>query len=90
MSLYAVVLLKVGGRGCVCEKFSKFCHGELASLIMKAINKFNLILMKDHDKRCIGSFQLKSLQDENSSLVKKKFDVKSISSHIYLHTTRYL
>ena len=34
MSLYAVVLLKVGGGGGggVCEKFNKFGQGELASL----------------------------------------------------------
>ena len=33
MSLYAIVLLKVGGGGGGREKFSKFCHGELASLL---------------------------------------------------------
>ena len=32
MLLYAVVLLKVWG---CCVKFSKFCHGELASLLLK-------------------------------------------------------
>ena len=32
MSLYAVVLLKVGGVGGGCEKLIKFGHGELASL----------------------------------------------------------
>ena len=30
MFLYAVIFLKVGG---CCEKFSEFCHGELASLL---------------------------------------------------------
>ena len=52
--LYAVVLLKVWG---CCEKFSKFCHGELASL------DNNVESLKHFGKNCIASSPKKSKEE---------------------------